>query len=131
ERPERVSALRQPTLTTWIDPEDGIAYIDVPAYAPPAQTPPSPNWSSGLLLVSPAPSAVSSLISSPMISLTVPLPIASPVTTLTATILVDEDQFIDHTQRLDVMPPTLCADIDMDVRELYTRSGVVTDKIFS
>ncbi|GKE16374.1 hypothetical protein Tco_1423951, partial [Tanacetum coccineum] len=44
KRPERVSALRQPTLTTWIDPEDGIAYIDVPAYPPPAlpvQTPPS------------------------------------------------------------------------------------------
>ncbi|GJV93035.1 reverse transcriptase domain-containing protein [Tanacetum coccineum] len=36
EKPERVSALRQPTLTTWIDPEDGIAYIDVPAYPPPA-----------------------------------------------------------------------------------------------
>ncbi|GJU90646.1 hypothetical protein Tco_1303069 [Tanacetum coccineum] len=46
ERPERVSALMQPTLTTWIDPEDGIAYINVPAYpppAPPAQTPPSPE----------------------------------------------------------------------------------------
>ncbi|GKF07810.1 hypothetical protein Tco_0042034, partial [Tanacetum coccineum] len=52
ERPERVSALRQPTLTTWIDPEDGITYIDVPAYpppTPPAQTPPSPEWSSGSL----------------------------------------------------------------------------------
>nr|GFA32412.1 hypothetical protein [Tanacetum cinerariifolium] len=48
ERPERVSTLRQPTLTTWIDPEDGIAYIDVRAYpppAPPTQTPPSPEWS--------------------------------------------------------------------------------------
>ncbi|GJQ96181.1 hypothetical protein Tco_0007320 [Tanacetum coccineum] len=47
ERPKRVLALRQPTLTTWIDPEDGIGYIDVPAYlppAPPAQTPPSPEW---------------------------------------------------------------------------------------
>nr|GEW21064.1 hypothetical protein [Tanacetum cinerariifolium] len=44
ERPKRVSALRQPTLTTWIHPEDGIAYIDVPAYpppSPPAQTLPS------------------------------------------------------------------------------------------
>ncbi|GKG44036.1 hypothetical protein Tco_0483129 [Tanacetum coccineum] len=38
ERPERVSALRQPTLTTWIDLEDGRTYIDVPAYPPP--TPP-------------------------------------------------------------------------------------------
>ncbi|GJT39118.1 hypothetical protein Tco_0938983, partial [Tanacetum coccineum] len=36
ERPERVSALRQPTVTTWIDTEDVIAYIDGPAYPPPA-----------------------------------------------------------------------------------------------
>nr|GEZ80110.1 hypothetical protein [Tanacetum cinerariifolium]GEZ80126.1 hypothetical protein [Tanacetum cinerariifolium] len=43
ERPEGVSALRQPILTTWIDLEDGIVYIDVSAYPPPAspvQTPP-------------------------------------------------------------------------------------------
>ncbi|GJT20934.1 hypothetical protein Tco_0890871 [Tanacetum coccineum] len=118
ERPERVSALRQPTLTTWIDPEDGITYIDVPAYpppAPPAQTPPSPEWSFGSLPISPAPSVAPSPISSPMISLTVPSPIASP----------------DHTQRLDAMLSTLFADIDKDVRELYTRSGVVRDDIFS
>ncbi|GKB99904.1 hypothetical protein Tco_0986041 [Tanacetum coccineum] len=36
ERPERVSVLRQPTLTTWIDLEDGRVYIGVPAYPPPA-----------------------------------------------------------------------------------------------
>nr|GEY49255.1 hypothetical protein [Tanacetum cinerariifolium] len=36
ERPERVSASRQPTLTTWTDPEDGMVYIDVLAYPPPA-----------------------------------------------------------------------------------------------
>ncbi|GKD58199.1 hypothetical protein Tco_1295708, partial [Tanacetum coccineum] len=104
KRQERVSTLRQPTLTKWIDPEDGIAYIDVPAYpplAPLAQTPPSPKWSS-------------------------------------TTISVDEDQFIevgaqlelyggilqDHTRCLDVMPPNLFADINRDVRELYTRLGV-------
>ncbi|GJV87856.1 hypothetical protein Tco_1531794 [Tanacetum coccineum] len=29
----------------------------------------------------------------------------------------------DHTQRLDALPPTLVADIDRDVRELYTKSG--------
>ncbi|GJU20773.1 hypothetical protein Tco_1154115 [Tanacetum coccineum] len=77
ERPERVSTLRQPTLTTWIDLEDDITYIDIPACpppAPPAQTPPSPEWSSSLLSVSPAPSAVPSPISSPMISLTIPSP---------------------------------------------------------
>ncbi|GKC46652.1 hypothetical protein Tco_1064374, partial [Tanacetum coccineum] len=46
ERPERVSAFRHPTLTTWTDPKDGMIYIDVPDYpppAPPVQTPPSPN----------------------------------------------------------------------------------------
>ncbi|GKE07668.1 hypothetical protein Tco_1399686 [Tanacetum coccineum] len=137
ERPERVSALRQPTLTTWIVLEDGIAYIDVPVYpppAPPVQTLPSPEWSSGSLPISSAPSVVPS----PMISSTVPSPIASPVATPTATIMVNEDQFIeigvqlelyrgilqDYTQRLDAMPPTLFADIDRDVKELYIRSGV-------
>ncbi|GKC02349.1 hypothetical protein Tco_0993959, partial [Tanacetum coccineum] len=120
ERLERVSVLRQPTLTTWIDPEDGSTYIDVPAYPPlasPVQTSPSPEWSSGSLPVSPIPSTVPSPISSPMISLTVPSPIALLVATPTATIPVDEDQFIEIGAQ--------------DVRELYTRSRVVRDKIFS
>ncbi|GKE36115.1 hypothetical protein Tco_1455437, partial [Tanacetum coccineum] len=34
ERPERVSTSRQPTLTTWTDPKDGMVYVDVPAYPP-------------------------------------------------------------------------------------------------
>ncbi|GJW96614.1 hypothetical protein Tco_0178422 [Tanacetum coccineum] len=84
ERPERVSTLRQPTLTTWIDPEDGIAYIDIPAY--PHHPLRHRHHPSGRL---------------------------------------------DHTQRLDAMPPTLFVGIDRDVRELYTRSGVVKDEIFS
>ncbi|GKE67626.1 hypothetical protein Tco_1521787, partial [Tanacetum coccineum] len=78
ERPERVSTSRQPTLTTWIDPEDGMVYIDVPAYpptAPPVQTPPLPEWRSGSLPISPSPSVVPSPISS---SLTVPSPVATP-----------------------------------------------------
>ncbi|GJS40405.1 hypothetical protein Tco_0565448 [Tanacetum coccineum] len=33
--------------------------------------------------------------------------------------------------RLDALPPTLVADIDRDVRELYTRSGAVRGEIFS
>ncbi|GKD74524.1 hypothetical protein Tco_1332806, partial [Tanacetum coccineum] len=71
-------------------------------------------------------------------SLIVPSPIASPVATPTTTISVGEDQFIevgaqlklhgsilqDHTQRLDALPPILVADINRDVRELYTRSRV-------
>ncbi|GKE58377.1 hypothetical protein Tco_1497562, partial [Tanacetum coccineum] len=113
EGPERVSALRRPTITTWVDPEDGRTYIDVPAYPPPVplvQTPASLEWSSGLLSISLAPSTVPSPITSPMISLTVPSPIASPVVTPTAMISIDEDQFLE------------------DVRELYTRSGMVRNK---
>ncbi|GJR59600.1 hypothetical protein Tco_1501762 [Tanacetum coccineum] len=103
---ERIYAFRQPTLVTWVNPEDDRVYTDVLAYAPPAapvQTPPSPEWS------------------------------------------FDEDQFIgvgaqlelhgsilhDHTQLLDALSPTLFADIDRDVRELYTRSRMVRYEIFS
>nr|GEY62525.1 hypothetical protein [Tanacetum cinerariifolium] len=69
-RSKMVSAFRQPTLTTWTNPEDGIVYIDVlvyPSPAPPIQTSPSPEWTS-----------------------------TSPMATLTATIPVDEDQFIER-----------------------------------
>ncbi|GKB67517.1 hypothetical protein Tco_0928929 [Tanacetum coccineum] len=144
ERSERVSAFRQPTLTTWTDPKDGMIYIDIPDYpppAPPVQTPPLPDWTPGSLPVSPSLLDVPSPVSSPM----VPLTVSSPVTTSTATIPIDEDQFIeigaqlelyrgilqDHTQRLDAMLPTLFVKIDRDVRELYTRSGSVKDEIIS
>ncbi|GKA23484.1 hypothetical protein Tco_0709517 [Tanacetum coccineum] len=56
-------------------------HTDIPAYVPPfahVQTPPSPEWASGSLPVSPS-------------SLVVPSPIASPVATPTTTILVDEN----------------------------------------
>nr|GEV76052.1 hypothetical protein [Tanacetum cinerariifolium] len=132
---KRVSAFRQPTFDTWVDPEDGRVYTEISAYVPlaaPVQTPSSPEWSLGSLPVSPP-------------SLVVPSPIASPLATPKATISVDKDQFIkvgaqlehhgiilhDHTQRLDALPPTLVADIDRDVRELYTRPGAVIDEIFS
>nr|GEY10675.1 hypothetical protein [Tanacetum cinerariifolium] len=107
-------------------------YTDIPTYAPlavPVQTPPSPEWSPGSLLVSP---------SSPVVH------IALLVTTLSATISVDEDQFLevgaqlelhgsilyDHTHCLDVLPTTLFKGYDRDLRELYNRSGVVIDEIF-
>ncbi|GKC26042.1 hypothetical protein Tco_1028192 [Tanacetum coccineum] len=93
---DRVSAFRQPTLTTWVDPDDDRVYIDIPIY-PPVQTLLSPEWSSGSFPISP---------SSPV----VPSPIVSLVATPTATISVD---------------------INRDVRELYIRSGVVRDEIFS
>ncbi|GKD16521.1 hypothetical protein Tco_1205679, partial [Tanacetum coccineum] len=81
ERPERVLAFRQPTLTTWTDPEDGIIYIDIPDYplpAPPVQTPPSPEWTSGLLPISSSHSDVPSPISLPVVPLTVPSHVATP-----------------------------------------------------
>ncbi|GKB65466.1 hypothetical protein Tco_0921652 [Tanacetum coccineum] len=81
----RVFAFRQPTLTTWLDPEDDIVYTDIPIYPPVA------------------PFRHRYLLSGRL----------------------------DHTQCLDALPPTLIADIDSDVRELYTRSGVVRDEIFS
>ncbi|GJU16037.1 hypothetical protein Tco_1144003, partial [Tanacetum coccineum] len=117
-RDQRVLALRQPTLTTWIDPEDGIAYIDVPAYpppAPPVQTPPSPEWSSGSLHVSPTPSIIPSPISSPMISLIIPSPVASPATAeaegflteLGAQVEMQGGLIRDHTVRLGELSPDL------------------------
>ncbi|GJW20061.1 hypothetical protein Tco_0027497 [Tanacetum coccineum] len=74
--------------------------------------PPSPEWSLGSVPISP---------SSPV----VPSPIASPLATPVATISVDEDQC------LNALPPTLFEGYDRDLRELYTRSWAVRDKIFS
>nr|GFB91051.1 hypothetical protein [Tanacetum cinerariifolium]GFB95872.1 hypothetical protein [Tanacetum cinerariifolium] len=91
-RPERVSASRQPTLTTWTDPEDGTLYIDVPAYPPlasPVQTLPLPKWKSGSLPISPLPSVVPSPVSSSMIPLTIPSPVATPTTTKTERFLTE------------------------------------------
>ncbi|GJZ66547.1 hypothetical protein Tco_0623243 [Tanacetum coccineum] len=91
-RDQRVSTSRQLTLTTWRDPEDGMVYIDVPTYpppTPPAQTPSSPEWSSGSLPIYPSPSIVPSPISSPMIPLTVPSPVALPATAETEGFLTE------------------------------------------
>ncbi|GJS20084.1 hypothetical protein Tco_0448716 [Tanacetum coccineum] len=118
ERPERVSASRQPTLTTWTDPEDDMVYIDVPAYpplAPPIQTLPSPEWSSSSLPISPSPSIVPSPISSTMIPLTVPSPVATPVTAETEGFLIElgaqvkmqEGLICDHAVRLEELSPAL------------------------
>ncbi|GKF01741.1 hypothetical protein Tco_0028664, partial [Tanacetum coccineum] len=131
ERPERVSALRKPTLTTWIDPEDDRVYIDVPAYpplAPPVQTPPSLEWSSGSLPVSPAPSIVPSPISSHMISLTVPSPVALPTTVeaegfltkLGAEVEMQGGLIHDHTVRLGELSPALFERYDRFIGEFFT-----------
>ncbi|GJR06176.1 hypothetical protein Tco_0529160 [Tanacetum coccineum] len=134
KRPERVSALRQPILTTWIDPEDGIAYIDVPTYpppAPPVQTPLSPKWSSGSLLISPAPSIIPSPISSPMITLTVPSPVSSPATAETEGFLTELGAQVemqrglirDHTVQLGEISSALFERYDSDIGELFTREN--------
>ncbi|GJV21479.1 hypothetical protein Tco_1370499 [Tanacetum coccineum] len=119
-----------------VDPKDGTVYIDIEFDAPPVralvQTPTSPEWSSGSLPVSPA-------------TLNIPSPIASLVTTLAATIAVDEDEFIevgaqlelyesvlhDHTQRLDAFPPIVLEGIGRDITELYDRSVAVRGEIYS
>ncbi|GJU24064.1 hypothetical protein Tco_1162685 [Tanacetum coccineum] len=142
KRPERVSAFRQPTPTTWIDLEDGRTYIDVPAYPPPAppiQTPPYHEWSSGSLPVSLAPSIVPTPISSPMISLTVPSPVASSATAETEEFLTKLGAQVEmqgglihnHMVRLGELSSTLFARYDRDIRELFTMSGAVRDEIFS
>ncbi|GJZ42084.1 hypothetical protein Tco_0588970, partial [Tanacetum coccineum] len=44
EGAERISAFRQATLVTWVDPEDGRVFTDISTYVPPAapvQTSPS------------------------------------------------------------------------------------------
>ncbi|GJT77544.1 hypothetical protein Tco_1044269, partial [Tanacetum coccineum] len=142
ERPERESALRQSTLTIWKDPEDGRAYIDVPAYpppTPPVQTPPYPKRSLGSLPVSLAHSIVPSPISSPMIPLTVPSVVASPamaetkgfLTELGARVKMQGGLIHDHTVRLGELSPFLFERYDRDIGEFFTRSGAVRDEIFS
>ncbi|GKB76233.1 hypothetical protein Tco_1260716 [Tanacetum coccineum] len=139
---ERVSPLRQPTLTTWIDLEDDRVYIDVPVYPPPApyvQTPPSLEWSFGLLPIFPAPSIVPSPISSPTIPLTVPSPVASPITAKTEGFLTELGAHVemqgglirDHVVRLGELSHALFKRYDKDIGELFTRSGTVRDEIFS
>ncbi|GKD81114.1 hypothetical protein Tco_1347953 [Tanacetum coccineum] len=68
------------------------------------ETPASPEWSSDSLLVS-------------LASLTIPSPVASPVTTPAAIIAVDEDEFIEGMGR--------------DINELYDRSAAVRGEIHS
>ncbi|GKE03719.1 hypothetical protein Tco_1395737, partial [Tanacetum coccineum] len=102
------------------------------------KTPPSPEWSSGSLPISLAPSIVPSPISSPMIPLTVPSPIASPVTVeaegfltkLGAQVEMQGGLIHDHTVRLRELSPVLFERYDRDIRELFTRSRAVRDEIF-
>ncbi|GJV77222.1 hypothetical protein Tco_1508806 [Tanacetum coccineum] len=86
EGAEKVFAFKQPTLVTWVDPKDGRVYINISTYVPPAapiQTPPSLEWSSGSLSVSPSSPAV-------------PTPVALLVTTPASTIVVNDDEFLER-----------------------------------
>ncbi|GKC19222.1 hypothetical protein Tco_1021372, partial [Tanacetum coccineum] len=110
KRLDGVSAFRQPSLTTWTDPEDGMIYIDIHDYpppAPPVQTPPSPKWTYGSLPISLSHSDVPSPISSPM-----------------------EGLIRDHAVRLEELSPALFERYDRDIGELFNRSEAVRDEIF-
>ncbi|GKB80213.1 hypothetical protein Tco_0947108 [Tanacetum coccineum] len=109
-----------------------VVYIDVPAYPPPPppiQTPLSPEWWSGSLLVSPTPSIVPSPISSPMIPLTIPSPVASPATAEAVGLLTELGAHVemqgglihDYTVRLGELSPALFERYDRDIGGLFTR----------
>ncbi|GJZ28418.1 hypothetical protein Tco_0573065, partial [Tanacetum coccineum] len=79
----------------------------------PERTPPSPEWTSSLLPISPSHSNVPSPISSPMIPLTVPSLVATPVavetegfmTELGAQVEMQGGLIRDHAVRLEELPP--------------------------
>ncbi|GJZ09099.1 hypothetical protein Tco_0543382 [Tanacetum coccineum] len=124
-------------VDTVVDELLGLAYGAARrhAFKSAEETPPSPEWSSSSLLVSPS-------------SLTVPNPVASPAGSspiaLPATVeaesflnkLGSQVEFLgwlihDHAQCLDALPPPLFEGYDRDLRELYTRSRAIRDEIFS
>ncbi|GKB33828.1 hypothetical protein Tco_0873229 [Tanacetum coccineum] len=62
QRVEETPTPRPRVRATWVDPMDGTFYTDIPVDVPPVrapiQTPPSPEWSSGSLPVSPLSPAI-------------------------------------------------------------------------
>ncbi|GJW60799.1 hypothetical protein Tco_0110134 [Tanacetum coccineum] len=83
--------------------------------------------------ISPSPSIVPLPVSSPMILLTVPSPVATPATTKTEGFLTELGAQVemqgglirDHAVRLEELSPALFKRYDRDIRELFTRSGAV------
>ncbi|GJV22115.1 hypothetical protein Tco_1371135 [Tanacetum coccineum] len=103
EGAERISAFRQPTLVTWVDPEDGRVYTDIPTYVPlaaPVQTLPSPEWLLATISVA-----------------------EDQFLDVGAQLELHRSILHDYTQRLDALPPILFEGYDRDLRKLYTRSG--------
>ncbi|GJZ48713.1 hypothetical protein Tco_0602545 [Tanacetum coccineum] len=84
---EETHAPRPPVRAIWVDHVDGTVYTDILIHVPPVripvQIPPSPEWSSSSLPVSPS-------------SLAVPTPVASPVIAPAAAIAVDEGEFLEE-----------------------------------
>ncbi|GJT10959.1 hypothetical protein Tco_0858001 [Tanacetum coccineum] len=129
---DETTTLRLPVRTTWEDPVDGTVYTDIkcimPLVRPPIPTPASPEWSSDSLPISPA-------------SLIVPLPIATPASgepvdegylaEIGAQLELYGGIIHDHTYRLDALLPTLLEGMGWDITELYNRSAVVRDDIYS
>ncbi|GJR74692.1 hypothetical protein Tco_0087057 [Tanacetum coccineum] len=96
EEAERVSAFRQPTLVTWVDPED----------------------------VSPSFPVVPSPIASPATTSRSTISVDEDQFLEVGTQLELYGSILhDHTQRLEALPPTLFEGYDRDLREFYTRSG--------
>ncbi|GJY28438.1 hypothetical protein Tco_0404205, partial [Tanacetum coccineum] len=93
---ERVSASRQPTLTTWVD------LTDVSQSSPVV------------------PSPIASQVATPASTISVD---EDQFLEVGAQLELHGSILHDHTQRLDAPPPTLFEGYDRDLRELYTRSG--------
>ncbi|GJZ21717.1 hypothetical protein Tco_0558756 [Tanacetum coccineum] len=90
---DEITTPRLPVRATWEDIVDVTVYTNIECVMPPVrapiQTPTSPEWSSGSLPVSPA-------------SLIVPSPVASPETTPSTTIAVEEDEFLEAEAQLEL-----------------------------
>ncbi|GJU93645.1 hypothetical protein Tco_1318401 [Tanacetum coccineum] len=99
--------------------------------APLVQIPPSPEWTSGLLPISPSHSDIPLPILAPMVPLTVPYPIATPtitetegfLTELRAQVEMQGGLISDHAVQLEELLPALFERYDRDIGELFTRSG--------
>ncbi|GJZ69656.1 hypothetical protein Tco_0633206 [Tanacetum coccineum] len=122
-----------PVVGTTMILEDGMIYIDIHDYpppAPPVQTPPSPEWTSDSLLISPSHSDVPSPILSPMIPLTVPSPIATVetegfLTELGAQVEMQGGLIHDHAIRLEELSPALFKSLEYEQERVAVTFGAI------
>ncbi|GKA49317.1 hypothetical protein Tco_0742390 [Tanacetum coccineum] len=105
ERPERVSASRQPTLTTWTYPKDAPFIVPSPIFHPMIPlTVPSP-------VATPATAKTEGIL-----------------TELGAQVHMQGGLIRDHAVRLEELSLALFERYDRDIGELFTRSGAVEKK---